>query len=75
MDYLMVTLYIENKEMDLKVPTFIRIEELLEMLAVALDIPIGQGNKLQAEPLGRILDNSKTLEQEAVTQGSLLTLI
>lgn len=75
MDYLMVTFRTENKEMDLKVPAFVRIEELLEMLADALHIPIGRENRLQAEPLGRILDNSKTLEQEGMTQGSLLTLI
>lgn len=75
MDYLMITFYTGNKEIDLKVPAFVKIEELLEMLAVALHIPIGQENRLQAEPLGRILDNSKTLEEETVTQGSLLTLI
>jgi uncharacterized ubiquitin-like protein YukD len=77
MDDFMVTLCIENKEWDLKVPAFVQIAELLEMLAEALQIPIsmGQENRLQAEPLGRILDSDKTLEQEGVTQGSLLTLI
>ncbi|MDD2234882.1 MAG: EsaB/YukD family protein [Desulfitobacteriaceae bacterium] len=75
MDYILLTFCTEDKEIDLKVPTFIKMAELLSLLAVALNIPISSANKLQAEPLGRILDNDKTLEQEMVTQGSLLTLI
>lgn len=71
----MVTFQNGSKSDDLKVPTFVRIEELLEMLGEALGIPVSSENKLQAEPLGRILNNSKTLEEETVTQGSLLTLI
>lgn len=71
----MITFQANNEKMDLKVPTFVIIEELLKMLAEALSINIVLGSRLQAEPLGRILDNSKTLEQEGVAQGSILTLI
>ena len=75
MDYIMITFQTGNKNVDLKVPTFVKIEELLGMLSEALNIIVRRENRLQAEPLGRILDNGKTLEQEAVTQGSMLTLI
>ena len=75
MDYILLTFCIENKEIDLKVPTFVKVAELLSMLAAALNVSISPANQLQAEPLGRILENDKTLEQEMVTQGSLLTLI
>ncbi len=75
MDYIMITFRIGNKNVDLKVPVFVKAEELIWMLIEALNIPMGRENRLQAEPLGRILDNSKTLEQESVTHGSILTLI
>lgn len=75
MDYIMVTLQSGNSSIDLKVPTFVKIEELLTMLGEALNMNIGNQNRLQAEPLGRILDNDRTLQEENVTQGSLLTLI
>ncbi|MFP4697785.1 MAG: EsaB/YukD family protein [Eubacteriales bacterium] len=71
----MITFQIENKQTDLKVPVFIKIKELLEMISEALEVDINSDNRLQAEPLGRILDNEKTLEEETVTQGSLLTVV
>lgn len=75
MEYIMITFQIENKQTDLKVPVFIKIKELLEMISEALEVDINSDNRLQAEPLGRILDNEKTLEEETVTQGSLLTVV
>lgn len=75
MDYIMITFIAKSRNVDLKVPAFVKIEELLEMLAEGLNIHINRESKLQAEPLGRILDNGKTLEQENVSQGSILTLI
>lgn len=75
MNYIIITFQSGNEKMDLKVPAFVKIEELLGMLSEALGIQAGPENRLQAEPLGRILDNSRTLEQESVTQGSILTLI
>ncbi|NLD47422.1 MAG: hypothetical protein GX660_09515 [Clostridiaceae bacterium] len=75
MDYIMVTFQSGKNSIDLKVPVFVKIEELLVMLSEALNMDMGKGNRLQAEPLGRILDNDRTLQEENVTQGSLLTLI
>ena len=71
----MIRFRARNKDVDLKIPQFIKSEELIVILSEALGITISDENKLQAEPLGRILDSSKTLEQEGVTQGSTLTLI
>lgn len=75
MDYIMINFKAKCKNVDLKVPVFVKIEELLGMLAEGLNISIDSESRLQAEPLGRILDNVKTLEQEDVSQGSTLTLI
>ncbi|HEX9058742.1 MAG TPA: EsaB/YukD family protein [Clostridia bacterium] len=75
MDYIMVTFQVGKQNIDLRVPVFVKIEELLGMLSEALQITISKDNRLQAEPLGRILDNNKTLEQEEVMLGSYLTLI
>ncbi|MCI3920623.1 EsaB/YukD family protein [Paenibacillus sp. TRM 82003] len=75
MDYVLVTFQAGGREADLKVPTFVSAEELLEMLGEALQIPVGRENRLQAEPLGRILDRRRTLEEEGVGDGSLLTLL
>ncbi len=76
MDYIIVTFYSESRgSTELKIPVFVKIEELLTMLSESLYIHIGPENKLQAEPIGRILDNNKTLEEEGVGHGALLTLI
>lgn len=75
MDSIFVTLQDGDRRVDLKVPVFVTVEELLQMLQEALPLTVSKEQKLQAEPLGRFLDNRKTLEEEAVTHGSLLTLI
>lgn len=76
MDYVMVTLQTGiAQRIDLKVPVFVTIEELLVMLASSLHVKMNSDVRLQAEPLGRILNNSKTLDQEGVAHGALLTLI
>ncbi|WP_339289892.1 EsaB/YukD family protein [Paenibacillus sp. FSL E2-0201] len=76
MDYIMVTLQTGiAQRIDLKVPVFVTIEELLVMLASSLHVKMNGDVRLQAEPLGRILNNSKTLDQEGVAHGALLTLI
>lgn len=76
MDYIMVTFQTDNApSVDLRVPTFVSIEELLDMLTESLNVTKRSEAKLQAEPLGRILNNSRTLEQEGVAHGALLTLI
>lgn len=72
----MVTFRAGNRvNIDLKVPSFVPVQELLGMLSEALGITIGRDNRLQVEPLGLILDNNRTLEDEGVAHGALLTLI
>lgn len=76
MDYILVTFQAGPRlTKELKVPIFVTPEELLAMLSEALDLQVGPDNRLQAEPLGRILDHSRTLEEEGVVNGSLLTLV
>jgi uncharacterized ubiquitin-like protein YukD len=75
MDEVMITLQTGDQQMDLKVPVFVSVGELIDMLSAALGISAGPENRIQAEPLGRILRNDRTLEEEEVTQGSLLTLL
>lgn len=76
MDYIMVTFQSENIEsVDLKVPVFVKTGELINMLSEALGVTLKSESRLQAEPLGRILDNNQTLLEEGVEQGALLTLI
>lgn len=76
MDYIMVTLQAGTAQRyDLKVPVFVTIEELLGMLIESLNLKGDRDVRLQAEPLGRILNNNKTLDQEGVAHGALLTLI
>lgn len=61
---------------ELKIPAFVTSQELLTMLSEALNLPnIGPERRLQAEPLGRILQPERTLQEEGVAQGALLTLI
>ncbi len=78
MDYIMVTFQADSRPaVDLKIPAFVTAGELLAMLdeALNLELDAGQGGRLQAEPLGRILDGRRTLEEEGVGHGALLTLI
>nr|WP_237690859.1 EsaB/YukD family protein [Paenibacillus caui] len=60
---------------ELKIPAFVTSRELLAMLAEALDFSAAPNQRLQAEPLGRILDPVRTLQEEGVADGALLTLI
>lgn len=76
MDYIMITFQAgERLVKELKVPTFVTAEELLTMLSEALNLSIAPEHRLQAEPLGRILDPARTLHEEGVAFGALLTLI
>ncbi|MFD3262193.1 EsaB/YukD family protein [Paenibacillus lentus] len=76
MDYVMVTFQAsESFVRELKVPIFVTSEELMTMLSEALGLSITPEHRLQAEPLGRILDPARTLEEEGVAFGALLTLI
>ncbi|MFP4978401.1 EsaB/YukD family protein [Paenibacillus sp. CN-4] len=76
MDYIMVTLQTESgRQTDLKVPAFVPVGDLLGMLGEALGMSPGPEARLQAEPLGRILNNGRTLEEQGVCHGALLTVI
>lgn len=76
MDEVMITFQRQpDVNVDLRVPVFVTVEELLHLISEALGLAISSDNRLQAEPLGRILDNHQTLEQEGVMHGALLTLI
>ncbi|MFC4102197.1 EsaB/YukD family protein [Paenibacillus xanthanilyticus] len=75
-DYILVTLAPGRRpSVELKLPAFVPLGELLGMLGEALDLPLDGSAKLQAEPLGRVLDNKRTLEQEGVACGALLTVV
>ena len=76
MEYIYITLKMSGiMDMDLKIPSFISGEELLKMLVEITGTSISVNSKIQAEPLGRILDNSQTLDAEGVGQGALLTIL
>lgn len=75
MDYVFITLIIDSESFDLKVPGFTPVTELLNLLSEALSISLNKDSRVQAEPLGRILENDKTIVQQGVTQGSILTVI
>lgn len=74
-DYIFITLVIDLKSIDLKVPTFVPVSELMDLFSKALNVSIDNNSQIQAEPLGRILDSDKSIAQQRVTQGSILTLI
>lgn len=76
MDNIMVTFQVGKIiNEDISVPAFVSIQELIGMLSEAFSFGIKPENRIQAEPLGRILNNNLTLEQEGVSHGALLTLI
>lgn len=76
MDYIMISFqYGSGEPVDLKVPVFVTAEELIEIMHEAIGSPSGSEWRLQAEPLGRILNLGRTLEQEGVAHGALLTLV
>ena len=76
MEYIHITLKMPDKaDMDLKIPSFVTGAEFLNMLTEITGSEISPNRSIQAEPLGRILDNSQTLQEEGVSQGALLTLL
>jgi len=76
LDGMLVTFHAgERVQAELKVPNDVRICDLLAMLSETFHLPIQSDSRLQAEPLGRILDSNLTLREEGVLHGALLTLI
>lgn len=76
MEYIFVTIQAkETGTMDMKVPGFVTVNELLTMLSESLKLSFSPDAQIQAEPLGRILEKNATLENEGITNGSLLTIL
>jgi hypothetical protein len=78
-DYICITFDAGGRSVDLKVPAFITAGELAALLAEVLGrafaLPGGRAYKLQAEPLGCVLDSGETLEAQRVMDGALLKLL
>jgi len=76
MDNIFITLKTPNlADIDLKIPAHITGAEFIKMLAEITVAGIPKDSKIQAEPLGRILDNSQTFYAEGVGHGALLTIL
>jgi len=76
MDYILITLKTPNLvDLDLKIPSYITGSEFLNILTKITGACISPDSKIQAEPLGRILDNGQTLYAEGVGHGALLTIL
>jgi len=61
--------------MDLKIPDYMTGEEFLSVLSVIAGEKLPADTKIQAEPIGGILDNARTFASEGVETGALLTLL
>lgn len=76
MEYILVTLKMpQQTDMDLKIPWFISGEAFLQIMRKITGSSISVASKIQAEPLGRILDNSHSFFDEGVGNGALLTVL
>ncbi|MCL2152220.1 MAG: hypothetical protein FWH57_04570 [Oscillospiraceae bacterium] len=76
MDTIFITVKIPGQDaMDLKVPNYFTGEEFLSILSEVTGADFSEKTKIQAEPIGRILDNAQTFESDGVDTGALLTLI
>jgi len=76
MDAIFITVKIPGQDtMDLKIPNYITGEEFLAILSEIIGTNLSQKTKIQAEPIGRILDNTQTFESDGVDTGALLTLL
>ena len=71
MDYILVSLNYGDKTEDLRIPSFASVAELISMFN---DIYGLSGKELHAQPRGIILDKNKTLAEQSVLHGALLTL-
>ncbi len=76
MDEIFVTVRTQRHDaVDLKIPGFITGEEFLQILSVIIGTRLPPDTKMQAEPVGRILDNAQTLASDGVENGALITLL
>jgi len=76
MDAIFITVKIPGQnEMDLKIPDYITGEDFLAMLSETFGVKLPAHTKIQAEPIGRILENTQALVSEGVETGALLTIL
>ena len=75
MKYIFVTLKIGDFEADLKIPSDMNTTELVSVAAKTYKLNVPASAKLQAEPLGRILDNNTSFGEQGVDNGALLTVV
>jgi len=61
--------------LDLKIPGYVTGEELLAILSEITCKKIAADTKIQAEPIGRILENTQILDSDGVETGALLTIL
>jgi len=76
MDEIFITLKVPGQNaMDLKIPGYITGEEFLAIASAITGRDMPGGSKIQAEPIGRILENARALDSEGVETGALLTVL
>ena len=71
MDYILISLNYGDKVEDLRIPSFTSVAELISIFNNIYGI---SSKELHAEPRGIILDRNKTLAEQGVLHGALLTL-
>jgi uncharacterized ubiquitin-like protein YukD len=72
---ILVTVKTGKVEIDLKLSGKRPVEILLRELSEALKIGIPATARIQAEPVGRILNNQQCLLEQGVYNGSILTIM
>lgn len=75
MKHIIATIKIGNSELDLKIPVNVPVGKLIGILGEALKFSVSPNAKIQAEPIGRILSNERTLLEQEVCNGAILTMI
>jgi uncharacterized ubiquitin-like protein YukD len=71
MEYILATYCFGGIEDDLRIPSFVPVCDLIEALN---EIYSTDGKMLHAQPKGIILDKGKTLAEQGVGNGALLTM-
>ncbi len=62
-------------EADLKIPSHVTPRELISMLSEALEVNLPQESMIQAEPMGIVLEKNRSLEEQGVDTGALLSIV
>lgn len=76
MEYIFITLKMsKDKVYELKIPSEITADELVEMLQKAFPLEGKNKKAIHVEPLGRILGKDEVLVEEGIYNGSQITLL